>query len=405
MFVPYGTDAPIYHWPVMTVILIVVNAALLPFSDGLTEAGYALILGDGLHPLQWLTHNFLHGGFLHLLGNMIFLWAYGIIVEGKLGWWRMLLIYLAIGTAHGAMVQTIFLGLADPVPALGASAAIFGLLGLCVVWAPSNCLNCFYFFVAIRIFTGTWEAPIYLFGIIQVLLEGWSLFMSGLTTASLIGSATLHLSGFFWGIVIGAIVFQAGLVDCEGWDLFTLMRKWFGRGSGSNEPRRKSPKYLKKKKTAARATTTTTTTEEVSPEDRAATTLERIRKRLDAGEVRAALDLYAKSSAAWKGWNWSMPEPDLMRLIKAGMAEGLEAETIPIMFAFTRSYPEKADRIRLKLAQILIEKQERPARALRLLNDVASGGLPHDLDRLRRRLESRARTLLDEGVLELETDD
>ena len=51
MFVPYGTDAPIYHWPVMTVILIALNCLLLPFSGPLTEAGYALMLGDGLHHL------------------------------------------------------------------------------------------------------------------------------------------------------------------------------------------------------------------------------------------------------------------------------------------------------------------------------------------------------------------
>ncbi|MFO0958990.1 MAG: rhomboid family intramembrane serine protease [Isosphaeraceae bacterium] len=401
MFVPYGTDAPIYHWPVMTVILIVVNTALLPFSGYLTEEGYALMLGDDLHPLQWVTHNFLHGGLLHLVGNMIFLWAYGIIVEGKLGWWGMLLVYLAIGTAHGALVQTICLGLEEPFPALGASAAIFGLLGLCVVWAPSNCLNCFYFFVMMRIFTGTWEAPIYVFGILQVLLQGWDMFMDGLTGAGLVGSALGHLSGFGWGFLFGIMILKAGLVDCEGWDLFALMGKRFTKGSGLDGPRKKTPKYLKAKRPSKQSVAV----EDVPPEDRASSALDRIRKRLDQGETRAALDLYAKSAPSWKAWGWSMPEADLMRLIKAGMAEGYEADSIPLMFEFARLYPQKADRIRLKLAQILIEKQERPARALRLLDQMATGELPPDLQKARRRLLAKAEAMIEEGVLELETDD
>src|SRR3954452_7688299 len=104
ILIPVGTDAPIYYWPRATVALIVVNiAAFLAVppveretrldDDGEVVAvavaspfeRYALTLGDGLHPVQWVTHNFLHYGFMHLAGNMLFLWAFGIVVEGKLG--------------------------------------------------------------------------------------------------------------------------------------------------------------------------------------------------------------------------------------------------------------------------------------------------------------------------------
>ncbi len=51
------------------------------------------------------THNFLHYGLGHLAGNMLFLWAFGIVVEGKLGPIKYLLTYLAIGTLHGACLQ------------------------------------------------------------------------------------------------------------------------------------------------------------------------------------------------------------------------------------------------------------------------------------------------------------
>ena len=53
------------------------------------------MLGDGIHPLQWLTNIFLHAGFFHLVGNMIFLWTFGFVVEGKLGWLPFTALYLA----------------------------------------------------------------------------------------------------------------------------------------------------------------------------------------------------------------------------------------------------------------------------------------------------------------------
>ncbi|MGO9924108.1 MAG: rhomboid family intramembrane serine protease, partial [Isosphaeraceae bacterium] len=161
--IPTGTDAPIYHWPYATVGLIVVNAALLfavpprsstPKLDENDEViadvqnvtnfeRYALALGDGrLHPLQWVTHNFLHYGLGHLLGNMLFLWAFGIVVEGKLGVVKYLLLYLAIGTLHGAFVQTLLMRSGMGTHAAGASAVVYGLLAVSMVWAPRNELNC-----------------------------------------------------------------------------------------------------------------------------------------------------------------------------------------------------------------------------------------------------------------------
>src|SRR3954449_1261478 len=156
LIIPTGTDAPIYHWPYMTVGLIVLNIAVflavppLPSDIRLDENEevaevvvskfdrYALTLGDGLHPVQWLTHNFLHYGILHLAGNMLFLWAFGIVVEGKLGALKYLATYLAIGTLHGALVQSLLLRSGLEGNAAAASAVVFGLLAICMVWAPRN---------------------------------------------------------------------------------------------------------------------------------------------------------------------------------------------------------------------------------------------------------------------------
>ena len=111
MFLPYSTDAPIYYFPWMTIVLIVVNGITFAITMmGLQSEGWLLTFGDGLHPVQWVAYNFLHFGPFHLIGNMFFLWAFGIVVEGKLGWWKFLALYLGIGVLGGILIQTAMLG-------------------------------------------------------------------------------------------------------------------------------------------------------------------------------------------------------------------------------------------------------------------------------------------------------
>ena len=111
MFLPYSTDAPIYYFPWMTIVLIVANGTTFAITMmGLQSDGWLLTYGDGLHPVQWVAYNFLHFGPFHLIGNMFFLWAFGIVVEGKLGWWKFLALYLSIGILGGILIQTAMLG-------------------------------------------------------------------------------------------------------------------------------------------------------------------------------------------------------------------------------------------------------------------------------------------------------
>ena len=95
-----------------------------------------LILQYGtFKPWQWITSNFMHAGIMHLLGNMFCLWGFGLVVEGKIGWWRFLLVYLGIGITQCGLEQTLML-FADEGGSLGASAIIYGLMAMCMVWAP-----------------------------------------------------------------------------------------------------------------------------------------------------------------------------------------------------------------------------------------------------------------------------
>jgi len=91
------------------------------------------------------TSMFVHGGWLHLIGNMLFLWIFGHNVEDELGHGRYLVLYLASGLA-AALIQ----GLSDPgshVPMIGASGAIAGVLGAYAVLSPRANIHVFVWIV------------------------------------------------------------------------------------------------------------------------------------------------------------------------------------------------------------------------------------------------------------------
>lgn len=111
-----------------------------PFGDRARDANRPFIIPHAPSPIPiWLTlltSMFLHGGPMHLLGNMLFLWIYGDNVEEVLGSARYLLVYLACGLV-GSLAQVA----AAPnsvIPTLGASGAIAGVMGAYLIWFPHN---------------------------------------------------------------------------------------------------------------------------------------------------------------------------------------------------------------------------------------------------------------------------
>ncbi len=137
----------------VTKILIAVNVIVFAWQLWLSVTGggralagfvdeHALVAQRVVrHPLTgepWLTvltHMFLHGGVLHLLGNMWFLWIFGGNVEGRLGPARYLLFYLMAGVAAAA--AQVAVGPFSAVPMVGASGAISGVLGAYLILFPT----------------------------------------------------------------------------------------------------------------------------------------------------------------------------------------------------------------------------------------------------------------------------
>lgn len=153
MFFPLKDDNPTQRKPVLTVAIIVVNTLvyILSMTRGI-EGFQTFVVQYGLIPyeithmteltprlpspifLTLLTSMFLHGGIMHLAGNMLFLWVFGNNIEDHLGHFRFLLFYIAAGFAADGLF--ILFSPNSQIPLVGASGAIAGLLGAYLVLYP-----------------------------------------------------------------------------------------------------------------------------------------------------------------------------------------------------------------------------------------------------------------------------
>ncbi|HKZ51675.1 MAG TPA: rhomboid family intramembrane serine protease, partial [Candidatus Acidoferrales bacterium] len=144
--IPLRDANPSHHAPVVTFALIAANCLAFFYQLSLSPAGFErLVFTLGMVParvtalptnpdigltgafLPLFTSMFLHGGWLHLIGNMWFLWIFGDNIEDRLGHFRYLLFYLLCGL--GAGVAHMLFNLNSTVPTIGASGAVAGVLG------------------------------------------------------------------------------------------------------------------------------------------------------------------------------------------------------------------------------------------------------------------------------------
>jgi len=147
--------------------------------------------------LTLLTSIFMHGGFAHLAGNMLYLWIFGDNVEEALGHVRYSLVYLACGLA--ASLAHIALAPDSLIPSLGASGAIAGVMGMYLIWFPNNQVRV----LALR--TITWMPAMLVIGlwiVLQLILG-----MGEMSTAGQQGGVAYaaHVGGAAAGIVFGLV--------------------------------------------------------------------------------------------------------------------------------------------------------------------------------------------------------
>lgn len=172
----------------------------LGYSNDLTPREFSLACPGSTQVLVTpLTSMFLHGGWLHLLGNMIFLWVFGDNVEDAMGHVRYAVFYVVVGVA--ATATHIALNQSDLVPAIGASGAIAGVLGAYLVLYPRARVS-----AILPIFILFWipfQVPAALLIGFWFLLQVFS-GVASLAAADISGGTAwfAHIGGFIAGVIL-----------------------------------------------------------------------------------------------------------------------------------------------------------------------------------------------------------
>lgn len=439
MLIPYNTDAPIYYYPYATIGLIATNVLVFFLTAGIAandrqwmEEGLAefaiqvdeegtpvftdeemedilaiaeeqprgslFVLGNSpkvlwltlefgkLNPVQWFTHNFMHADILHLLGNMIFLWGFGLVVEGKLGWQKYLAVYAVICLMQGAFIQIIMFLLSDGLGvALGASGVIYGIMAIAVLWAPQNEMSCF---LLIFLRPKLIELSIMAFGSFYLALQVLFFVLYGFQMSS----EALHLSGILMGLPIGILFLKRSWVDCEGWDFFTV---YFAKKEQQDKVRSAfrdqnqlaAVKEAKEERDQARATMLTS-----------------LRAALEAKQHAAAVGIYKKTSGDLQQGK-KVPTQMLPLLINAVHKQQEWELSIPLLVELLQRPGGDNARVRLKLAQILIQATDQPKQGIAVLKKLPVEALDDKQRLLRNKLAKAAKAALAEGSFEVEVKD
>ena len=204
MFFPYKDDNPRVLFPYITYailslnIIIFISQIFISFSD--PWLANEIIFKYGFIPSKFDVHTiftsmFLHGGVAHIIGNMWFLFLFGDNVESVLGHFKYFVFYLLCGI--GAALGQFFFSPSSPIPMVGASGAIAGILGAYMIQFPKARVHVFIIFV----FITTIAVPA------QFVLGLWFLIQlsSGLNTLGMDTTGGVawfaHVGGFICGIV------------------------------------------------------------------------------------------------------------------------------------------------------------------------------------------------------------
>ena len=469
MFIPYNTDAPLYHWPYATVTLIVLNvfsfvigtASVVaewnrhdPFAEGaemdeedarlLREAlekmkkehppeddeademddfdhgqaarprrsfasgmpllfaqadaaeaeaaaaeeamddrvpvffrRFGLTYANGLKPWQWFTSLFVHWGIWHIAGNMLFLWSFGLVVEGKLGWWKFLLVYFGIGGLSNFIQQAASFWFSYGF-AFGASGAIFGLMAMCLVWAPMNEMSVVVWIAyrAILFDMTIWKLCLF------YLVMNAVIAMLTLLTPS---SELLHMMGAVIGFPLGILFLKLNWVDCEGWDMFRCMSNTQGKQELMGLKRPSYDKLKWSEEDAAGG----------ADDEKTQKLRSKIRRLLKAGDLEAVIPEYEKLQEQ----NGQLEGEDLLKLADLLIADKQVAEAVPLMEEYLKRYDPQSPKVRLKLAKVYLVEQ-RPKAAAKVLKPLKPEELPPELAERRKQFLKKAKEMVDAGTVE-----
>jgi len=219
--IPLRDATPAQSFPAMTVLLIALNVLAFLYELSLGRELDVFIMQYGAVPLRFIlagqmeqvstlerflplfTSMFLHGGWLHLGGNMLYLWIFGDNIEDRLGYVRFVAFYLACGLA--AALTQIYIHPTSKIPMVGASGAVAGVLGAYLILFPRAHVLAL---IPIVFFFQIVELPASLFLVFWFLMQ----FLSGaiaITGAPYVTGGVAwwaHIGGFICGVALGFVL-------------------------------------------------------------------------------------------------------------------------------------------------------------------------------------------------------
>jgi membrane associated rhomboid family serine protease len=219
--IPLRHTVPSSSVSVVTIGLIAMNVLVFGYQLSLGPELNGFVVRYGAIPLRFIlaghiegvsilqryaplfTSMFLHGGFMHLFGNMLYLWIFGNTLEDRLGHGRFGLLYVLCGL--GADLTQIALDPSSRMPIIGASGAVAGVLGASLWLFPHARIVAL---VPIMFFWRAVEVPAMFFLLVWFLMQVLSGAASLTATHALAGGVAwwAHIGGFVSGMVLGVLL-------------------------------------------------------------------------------------------------------------------------------------------------------------------------------------------------------
>ena len=402
MFIPYGTDAPIYHWPFATGTMVVINIVVMimqylnpeevPPYEAFLE--FQLVFADGLHPVQWLTANFMHAGALHLVINMVFLAIFGFIVEGKSGPWLFTAIYLLFGVVSAAVGQVIFLPFFDYYEGicwLGAEGPIYGLMMVAVIWAPQDNIKVVLIFNALfSLFLMkaiAFDVPVLMFSLIFII---WSFAVPSMLGMPILLSV-VNITGAVLGLVAGVVLLLGSWVDGEQRDLISMFRELAGYAPVKKKLT-KSEKEALREQRRQRA------------EKRKENLLlyrRSMAAHISAGNPDAAVKTFLQIEKLDETAVWEQAE--LVSLISAFQRKSNWDAVILYSRQYLQTHSAKRVSVAINLAKVLLMEKLSPRKAMDVIRGLGDlNQLPDKQKKIVKQIVAKGNKLIAQGAIELD---
>lgn len=390
MIIPIGTDRPLKRPTLVTYWLIGLNiliyvAGAVASSPRMNPDAWARVITrlwlDPQHATAWgfVTYQFLHGGFLHLLFNMLFLYVFGPAVEDRFRRLGFLGFYLAGGVVAGA-AHVFF----ERSPVVGASGSIAAVTGAFLVLMPLTHIRIILFFIVI----GAFSIPAWILIVFAIAKD---LLYTGLGASHGV-ALQAHLGGYAFGIAVALGLLWSKALAREPYDLFSIGRQmqrrrqfkelvtnadravWTGR---LGEKERVSNAAKKKRDADA----------EEERQQRIAQRRTEVVKALASGDAEAAATLYTRLLDDFG--EVPLARQQQLDLANACFAAGRHETASTIYEIFLRKYAAdpQVRHVRLMLALLNARYLNDPLAAQRHIDELRRAGVPADDAELLRELE------------------